>query len=748
MSSDDDSQLEEPWGQRKIGPQHWNAVPIQEVGKLPEGINGVCCYRILCDIKDTKARLAALKDGRSWKKDTRTDWAGYGRVRYANCKGSYKCANSKCMYLVEYGVVNSVQFKKIDGQMLCSLCESKPEYIPCDARRYLAIMSDAVKVYHYGNHKCNVKPSSDKSKKKDDVVKEYIRKNPDAKPSQVQSAYILSMVRNRQEWSKVDKQAEMLLNTKWISNKKQEVRKETEPHGNNFEAVANFKQYCDQNDPFYIYKMNDKRGNPDKPSFVFKSSSLKAKIAINMNKDKEHFLSQEFCFFDGKHKRAKGYVTLTASVYHPLLRRQIPLATMDAEAEDSRNVTLFWELFNEVIQKVTGGEVRCFNPVGWCTDMAGSNLSAIQNVFGEEAIHRIKTCEFHFKESVNRRSRFFSGVKVNTFKELAVQLLECVTPECYENTKEKLKAFIEREGNKLADWLEWWDLRKGFVFRAFAPFGPRMNQAESVHGGWAKKDPANMTLLKVAEADVRESKILDVEYEGLKTGTSTARGWGPSCTERQRTTHLRQIEAAKKLGEEMFGRDNSRNGRVIDQNSSHRPPEKVVPSTKRKSKKGEKTKNKKQKSQSKKDNERPHIRTEKNRDIQSLTGAIPIPSTPARQVPQFGTFVIGLLQYQHPSVKTCYGCGGELKPGGMIPDSPQDLVIVSGDKRRYYNVSTKTMTQNQKISNVYFHLNPNCVTLRYQYFSRGLVKVPQDLTPFLEQAHKDILKEVIGLTIP
>ena len=65
-----------------------------------------------------------------------------------------------------------------------------------------------------------------------------------------------------------------------------------------------------------------------------------------------------------------------------------------------------------------------------------------------------------------------------------------------------------------------------------------MNQAESVHGGWAKKDPTNMTLLKVAEADVRESKILDVEYEGLNAGTSTARGWGPSSIERQRTTHF------------------------------------------------------------------------------------------------------------------------------------------------------------------------------------------------------------------
>lgn len=89
----------------------------------------------------------------------------------------------------------------------------------------------------------------------------------------------------------MDKQATELLNTKWISNRKQEVTKETEPYGHNFEAVAHFKQYCDEKDPFYVYKINDTRGNPDRPSFVFKTSTLKAKIAINMDKDKEHFLA-------------------------------------------------------------------------------------------------------------------------------------------------------------------------------------------------------------------------------------------------------------------------------------------------------------------------------------------------------------------------------------------------------------------------------------------------------------------------
>ena len=123
------------------------------------------------------------------------------------------------------------------------------------------------------------------------------------------------------------------------------MKKNIEPVGHNFEAVVTFKQYCDQKDKFFIYKVNDKRGNPDKPSFVFKTSGQKAKMALNMDKEGNHFLKSEFCYFDGKYKRCRDFVTLTASVYHPLLRK-LTLAIMEAETEDTENISLFWTLFN------------------------------------------------------------------------------------------------------------------------------------------------------------------------------------------------------------------------------------------------------------------------------------------------------------------------------------------------------------------------------------------------------------------
>ena len=75
------------------------------------------------------------------------------------------------------------------------------------------------------------------------------------------------------------------------------------------------------------------------------------KIALNMGREGEHFMREEYCYFDGKVKRCRNFVTLTASTYHPILKKQIPLAIMETEKEDSENIELFWTLFNTSIKK-------------------------------------------------------------------------------------------------------------------------------------------------------------------------------------------------------------------------------------------------------------------------------------------------------------------------------------------------------------------------------------------------------------
>ena len=73
--------------------------------------------------------------------------------------------------------------------------------------------------------------------------------------------------------------------------------------------------------------------------YVFKTSLEKMKIASEMCNGGP--LAKEFCYFDGKVKRTHNFASLAASAYHPYLRKQILLATMEYKAEDRRRVTRF-----------------------------------------------------------------------------------------------------------------------------------------------------------------------------------------------------------------------------------------------------------------------------------------------------------------------------------------------------------------------------------------------------------------------
>jgi hypothetical protein len=94
---------------------------------------------------------------------------------------------------------------------------------------------------------------------------------------------ILAKIRQGCDWSTVEQAATSVRDSKWISNEKQKLKKDYEPHGHDFEAVAHFKQNTDNRDPYYIYKLSY-GGQCGKESFVFKTSKLKMKFALNMDR--------------------------------------------------------------------------------------------------------------------------------------------------------------------------------------------------------------------------------------------------------------------------------------------------------------------------------------------------------------------------------------------------------------------------------------------------------------------------------
>ena len=57
-------------------------------------------------------------------------------------------------------------------------------------------------------------------------------------------------------------------------------------------------------------------------------------------------------------------------------------------------------------------------------------------------------------------------------------------------------------------------------------------------------------------------------------------------------------------------------------------------------------------------------------------------------------------------------------------------------KRTYVHEMEFVFKQNNTVLNVYFHIYPNCVAQKHKYFILGLLKVLEDLHPFLQDEQK------------
>ena len=153
--------------------------------------------------------------------------------------------------------------------------------MPCFTRRYVVRKKQSV-LYHWGDHTCPLKPVIFKPV---EDVRRTVSENLTLTPSQIRSNIMLSMMKQRRRTG-LQLKRRLLKHKKWISNEK--TWKNNKPHGHNFEGIAHFKQPSDSRDPYYIYKLNDRRGNPNKPSFIFIKQVKKASFALNMDKKRSH----------------------------------------------------------------------------------------------------------------------------------------------------------------------------------------------------------------------------------------------------------------------------------------------------------------------------------------------------------------------------------------------------------------------------------------------------------------------------
>lgn len=94
-------------------------------------------------------------------------------------------------------------------------------------------------------------------------------KNHTITPSQAASHTLVEALRDERDWQKIDAVAVTLDELKGIEAIKEKSRKDD--LGHSFEALVEFKKFCDKRDLFYVYRINDERQN-NELSFAFKTS--------------------------------------------------------------------------------------------------------------------------------------------------------------------------------------------------------------------------------------------------------------------------------------------------------------------------------------------------------------------------------------------------------------------------------------------------------------------------------------------
>ena len=135
---------------------------------------------------------------------------------------------------------------------------------------------------------------------------------------------------------------------------------------------------------------------------------------------------------------------------------------MECKREDTEMVSIFFRLFNEALAKHVGNENYKFNPSMICTDEAGAILPAIRNVFGEEYLNRIVSCQWHFKQCAHRQLPNIRTDDQASFMFYVNRICTASTVAEYKLYASGLEEICKR--NKCVKWYNWW-------IGAMFPFG-------------------------------------------------------------------------------------------------------------------------------------------------------------------------------------------------------------------------------------------------------------------------------------
>ena len=224
-------------------------------------------------------------------------------------------------------------------------------------------------VYHQGQHRCIIKDNKKREQKAwwEHVVESALQSNFKAKPHEIMLCQVTYFLSQGME-DEAEKAPLLLGNTKTISNiRASHLKKLFSTERHSFSAIANVKQKLDPVDPFLIYKCNGDNST-GVPKYAYKTSWDMAMLALELNRLEDETtspLEEECLYFDCMHNCCKDFKTFTLWTYSPVIWKLIRIAMMEAQKEDSENITLFLSLFLKKLQKTSKNPIWNINQGGF-----------------------------------------------------------------------------------------------------------------------------------------------------------------------------------------------------------------------------------------------------------------------------------------------------------------------------------------------------------------------------------------------
>ena len=269
------------------------------------------------------------------------------------------------------------------------------------------------------------------------------------------------------------------------------------------------------------------------------------KMAILMDvKGPEHILQLENAYFDAMHTRVYGFKTLAMWLIHPAMKQILRLASMELHSENYMDISLFLQLFNEMLAEISKRPGYKFNPQYFACDEGGANFKVVLEVYGEDFVrHRVKGCQWHFKSDVKNHINKVGPNHRERFAEICTEMC-CITRVSAFNdllTELKLIADVYPE---LQGFVKYWELRKTHVF---APFrgGGLLGINMSEPGNASFKPAGTMCLVHAAKYDFSSMMLQESQIDMFQHNLIPCTGRAPTKETHDAKDRAQQLHVAE-----------------------------------------------------------------------------------------------------------------------------------------------------------------------------------------------------------